>query len=137
LCGHFLDAILAALSALHQMALFRQAGQEVRSDIRNTHWNGILLKKILFLFPIPIWTSGLVIVLFVIAQPQHYTGTPRVACTPDGEFSLNPGHYSYWSRKGFFQITLAFGKLSFDNAKLIDVVWDVVSGTKLCCKLVC
>jgi hypothetical protein len=119
------------------MAIFRQAWQEVRSDIRNAQWNGALLRKILSLLPIPIWTSGLVIVLFVIAQPQHYTGTPRVACTPDGEFNLNPGHYSYWSRKSFFQITLAFGELSFDNAKLIDVVWDVVSGTKLCCKLVC
>ncbi|KAF1975556.1 hypothetical protein BU23DRAFT_441890, partial [Bimuria novae-zelandiae CBS 107.79] len=36
--------------------------------------------------------------------------------------------YSYWSRTGFFQITLALGDLSFGQAKLIDVVWDVVFG---------
>lgn len=112
------------------MAIFRQTWQEVRSDIRNAQWNGTLLWKILFLLPIPIWTSALIFTLFLVAQPQQFTIFSRKACTPAGQFNLNPESYSYWSRNGFFQITLAFGELSFDNAKLIDVVWDVVSKTK-------
>ncbi|KAF1349222.1 hypothetical protein EJ07DRAFT_55095, partial [Lizonia empirigonia] len=50
------------------------------------------------------------------------------ACLPDDSFSLDPREYRYWSRSGFFQITLGFGRLSFTQAKAIDVIWDIVIG---------
>jgi hypothetical protein len=56
-------------------------------------------------------------------------GRAKTACPPDGSFRLDPETFSYWSKEGFFQITLGFGKLSFTAAKVVDVVWDVVSTT--------
>lgn len=105
----------------------RQAWDETRNDTRNARWNGVLVGKIFLSLTVLIWATGLVAIPIVLALLQQITGSSRVACTPDGQFNLNPGHYSYWSRTGFFQITLTFGELSFENAKLIDVAWDVVS----------
>jgi hypothetical protein len=71
------------------------------------------------------WTSGLVAIPIVVVLVQR--GAWQVACTPDGQFHLDPGQYRYWSRTGFFQITLtAVSELSFEKAKLIDIAWDVV-----------
>ncbi|PVH92339.1 hypothetical protein DM02DRAFT_575938 [Periconia macrospinosa] len=50
------------------------------------------------------------------------------ACVLDGVFTLYPESYTVWSITGFFQISLAFGQLSFSQAKVIDVIWDVVIG---------
>ncbi|CAO2653004.1 Nn.00g024150.m01.CDS01 [Neocucurbitaria sp. VM-36] len=50
------------------------------------------------------------------------------ACLPDGSFRIDPESYEYWSRSGFFQITLGFGTLTFTQAKAIDIIWDVVFG---------
>ena len=33
---------------------------------------------------------------------------------------------SFWSPSKVFQITMGFGTMSFSNAKIIDVVWDIV-----------
>jgi hypothetical protein len=57
------------------------------------------------------------------------SGHVQTACPPDGIFRLEPATFSYWSKSGFFQITLGFGELSFTVVKVIDIVWDVVSVT--------
>ncbi|KAF5691495.1 hypothetical protein FCIRC_395 [Fusarium circinatum] len=53
-------------------------------------------------------------------------------CQPDGEFRFGgidrPGRFDWWAPRGFFQITLSWGRLSFGTAKLIDVIWDLVLG---------
>ncbi|KAF5572732.1 hypothetical protein FPANT_12868 [Fusarium pseudoanthophilum] len=53
-------------------------------------------------------------------------------CQPDGEFRFGgidrPGRFDWWAPKGFFQITLSWGRLSFGTAKLVDVIWDLVIG---------
>jgi hypothetical protein len=49
------------------------------------------------------------------------------ACQADGNFYTNPNDFNYWHTLGFFQITLGFGNFSFTTAKVIDVMWDVVS----------
>ena len=48
------------------------------------------------------------------------------ACQPDGTFSVEV-NYSLWEIQGFFQIMLGFGALTFTQAKVIDIIWDVVS----------
>jgi hypothetical protein len=48
-------------------------------------------------------------------------------CGPGGDFNLY-SQYNPWSVRHMFQITIGFGDLSFSQAKLIDVVWDVVVG---------
>jgi len=50
----------------------------------------------------------------------------RQPCKPDGSFSPYTDKYNWWSSDGFFQITLKIGSLTFNQAKAIDVVWDVV-----------
>ncbi|KAF5982373.1 hypothetical protein FBULB1_4327 [Fusarium bulbicola] len=51
-------------------------------------------------------------------------------CQPDGEFRFGgidqPGRFDWWAPRGFFQITLSWGRLSFGTAKLVDVIWDLV-----------
>ena len=49
------------------------------------------------------------------------------ACQPDDSLSPYVNSYSAWDSSGFFQITLAFGSLTFTQAKVIDICWDVVS----------
>lgn len=52
-------------------------------------------------------------------------------CLPDDSFSLYPQQFQYWSKSGFFDITLGFGNLTFSQAKIIDVAWDIVSIEKI------
>jgi hypothetical protein len=40
---------------------------------------------------------------------------------------MKPYLYNPWAISGALEITIAFGNLSFADAKLIDVIWDVVS----------
>ena len=88
---------------------------------------------------------GLVTMLFVIPITMVTTSissTFEATCGPSGNFGLLPSYEcsgceytagfgvdSPLSPSGIFEITLGFGDFSFSNAKLIDVVWDLVSGT--------
>lgn len=72
-------------------------------------WEGILLSLIVI---IPLYTSL-----------SQYNESP---CRPDGSFSVLGNGYNPWFMTGFFQITLGFGPLSFTQAKVIDIVWDIV-----------
>ena len=80
-------------------------------------------------------------VILFIALSQLFIVDTLSACVADGSFSLDPPSYSLWASSGFFQITLAFGTFSFTSAKVVDVVWDVVSASHdlafaQCCMLV-
>ncbi|KAK0707852.1 hypothetical protein B0H67DRAFT_647991 [Lasiosphaeris hirsuta] len=57
--------------------------------------------------------------------PDTFT---RSACHPDGNFSPFSGDYDWWAVSGIFQVTLGFGSLTFTQAKVVDVVWDVIVG---------
>ncbi|KAH6671497.1 hypothetical protein F5X68DRAFT_264754 [Plectosphaerella plurivora] len=48
-------------------------------------------------------------------------------CQPDSTFR-DDDDYNNWALSGIFQINLRFGSLSFTQAKLIDVAWDVIVG---------
>lgn len=50
----------------------------------------------------------------------------RPGCQPDGTFG-RPSDYNAWGISGFFQITLRSGSLTFTEAKIIDVIWDIAS----------
>jgi hypothetical protein len=97
----------------------------------------------LFLF-VTLSIIGLVIMSIVIPITMITTSissTFEATCGPSGNFGLLPSHEcagceyttgfgvdSPLSPSGIFEITLGFGDFSFSNAKLIDVVWDIVSG---------
>ncbi|KAH7074876.1 hypothetical protein BKA63DRAFT_553768 [Paraphoma chrysanthemicola] len=48
------------------------------------------------------------------------------SCQPNGFPDLYPERYRYRAGSGFFQITLGWGRLSFTQAKVIDVAWDII-----------
>ncbi|KAF2440444.1 hypothetical protein P171DRAFT_100866 [Karstenula rhodostoma CBS 690.94] len=97
---------------------------EARQDVCSIRWRTALLWRL----PITIWTLGLPVLLIFLCLIKYIIGVSDIACTPGGQFSLVPYHYNYWSTESVFQITLAFGELSFGVAKFIDIAWDVVFG---------
>lgn len=80
-----------------------------------------------------LWFIGLTagfIFLCVWSKWERSDYNLQSACLPDDAFNLWPSTYQYWGNSGFFQITLGGGALTFTQAKAIDVVWDIVSGTE-------
>jgi len=73
---------------------------------------------------------SLVLLVLFGALPSLSLGSEQPsACHPDGTFSPFGQDYSPWALQGLFQINLGLGNLTFTQAKVIDVVWDIVSGT--------
>lgn len=98
--------------------------RDVVKDLRSVRWGRGGYWFLFFL-----WSSCLISALVLIPLTITHTsitGDSQSACLPDGSFSLT-GDYNPWKLNGFFQITAGFGTLSFTQAKVIDVIWDVVS----------
>ncbi|KAH7351445.1 hypothetical protein BKA66DRAFT_278434 [Pyrenochaeta sp. MPI-SDFR-AT-0127] len=116
-------ALLLILVTAYQICLkiWRSAYRDFKCDLRRTQWlRGIG------------WTGGVIWLLGLIAS-AIYIGTAfltdtSTACQPDGSFRLSPETYSMWSSSGFFQITLGGGHLTFAEAKVVDIVWDIGIG---------
>ena len=73
----------------------------------------------------------LALILPSVLNPVYGDGGYGTACILDGDFSLFPSVDSFWSVTGFFNISLSFGKLTFGQAKIIDIIWDLVSHTRI------
>ena len=83
---------------------------------------------------VAIWLVGLILALvaLILLDTGLNDGLGNLgACLPDGSFSLEPGTYRYFSGSGFFDITLAFGSMTFTQVKAIDVAWDIVGHFRL------
>ncbi|KAF6825230.1 hypothetical protein CMUS01_09902 [Colletotrichum musicola] len=103
---------------------WKKAGLAALQDLKAFRWLAFL--GWLFLLG---WIAGLVFLLVMLASnPTSFSVSKKSACQPDGSFNLFTKGYNMWDISGFFQITVAWGTLTFANAKLIDVVWDVVFG---------
>lgn len=102
----------------------RTAFQELKHDLKSTQW-----LRGLGWFVGAVWFAGLLGCMVSFALVQSF-GPPDKACQPDGSFRLKPDSYSVWSSSGFFQITLGGGHLTFAQAKVVDIVWDIVRFTK-------
>ncbi|EFQ29676.1 uncharacterized protein GLRG_04820 [Colletotrichum graminicola M1.001] len=72
------------------------------------------------------WITALILLTFFLGISSIAWGSN--ACQPDGNFDVFQNAYNLWSASGFFQITLGWGRLSFADAKAIDVAWDIVFG---------
>lgn len=103
------------------------AFQELWDDLRSTGW----VRGFGWLSLLVVWVVGLgsAITMVALSGPAASFGDQQSfsACLPDGSFSLQPELYNPFKASHAFEITVAFGNLSFANAKLIDVVWDIVS----------
>ncbi|KAF2127858.1 hypothetical protein P153DRAFT_358024 [Dothidotthia symphoricarpi CBS 119687] len=73
------------------------------------------------------WITGLMFsaIYMIVATPPLTTDK---ACQSDSTFQLHTKTYSIWSSSGFFKITYGGGHLSFAQAKVVDIVWDVGIG---------
>ena len=101
--------------------VLRGAFQDLKHDLKSTRW----LRGWAWAAGV-IWFLGLIISLIVISLFALFTSDTN-ACQPDGSFRLYPETYSMWGSSGFFQITLGGGNLSFAQAKVVDIIWDIVS----------
>ena len=104
------------------IALARTSHSQAWLDMKSRWRRGLLW--ILY----PSILIGLIFCLRYSIIAPYQTDYNGGACLPDGTFSLKHDTYNYWAASGFFQITLGFGSLSFAEAKIIDVAWDVVIG---------
>jgi len=103
--------------------------REVMDDLRSTRWrqfaHGYLIAFWFFL--LLILTADLPIYLFMVSRNffsplQRYPG-----CLPNDDFNARSNEFNIFAWSSLFQITHGFGALTFTQAKMIDVIWDVVS----------
>lgn len=112
--------------------LWAEIRNEVRHDLKSTRWRQTAVSYFKWL-GFSIWALGLIVLCVIFPLVI----TPSISlesseywnyCAPDGSFSLDPTNP--WNPDWTFQIVLAFGSLSFTQAKVIDIVWDIVSSNK-------
>jgi len=97
---------------------------DVVEDLRAIKWASALATFFLYC-----WIIALVVAtaFWTLEPNRSYLTYWYTACKPDGSFSVYSNSYDTWGLSGFFQITTGFGKLTFTQAKVIDIIWDVVS----------
>lgn len=114
-------AVSSAFSRI--FAWIKVAFRQARDD-----WNAAGSLRIISSMIIPVWIVFLILLfkLLFILFDDVFRKDGMSACQPDGSFNMHSNSYNQWSTSSVFEITLSFGELSFGQAKLIDVAWDVV-----------
>ncbi|KAI7776784.1 hypothetical protein LA080_004440 [Diaporthe eres] len=110
--------------------LWTETRNELRHDLKSTRWRQTAASFFIWL-GFSIWALGLVVLCLVFPLSIMETISLESSeywnyCAPDGSFSLDPPNP--WNPDWTFQIVLAFGSLSFSQAKVVDIVWDVGVG---------
>ncbi len=97
------------------------------SDVRTRSARGSLW-MLAFCWVCGLTTSFVLLCVWSVTGSRTRSSVSNLsACLPDDEFSIRPEAFQYWSKSGFFQITLGGGNLNFAQAKLVDIIWDIVS----------
>jgi hypothetical protein len=110
---------------LYVLQQSQEGCQELWRDIRAVRWT-----RCFVWFTFLSWLAGLVTaIIFSITMPRNLNVDGF--CQPDGTFNSNQAAYQIFKPSGFFQITLGNGELPFATAKLIDIIWDIVSPCSL------
>ncbi|KAI2621152.1 hypothetical protein GGR54DRAFT_90698 [Hypoxylon sp. NC1633] len=105
---------------------WKGACREALSDLRSIGWARAGLWTLFV-----VWTMamlGCLIYLIQYGLDSSIANGTQSACSADGNFHLFITEYSSWAASGFFEITLGFGNLSFTQAKVIDIAWDIIIG---------
>ncbi|KAK0653027.1 hypothetical protein B0T16DRAFT_110220 [Cercophora newfieldiana] len=66
--------------------------------------------------------------IFGLRSKLWFLSAQKTACQPNGNFSMYPYTYRWWSMADFFEITMGFKSLSFTQAKVVDIVSGMVLG---------
>jgi len=107
-----------------QAWLHQSFWKDTCSDVKNLPWKSLILPTLAHILLCFI-LSGLIILLCGLSFFPGLIYSSDI-CKPDGTFELSFNRYSLWKRDAVFAINLNFGSYSFDDAKLIDICWDVV-----------
>lgn len=111
--------------------IWNDGRKEAWKDIRSIRW-----QRLGPWLPFLAWVGGLLYFFscfFIKTQTSSgyynlsYSGDYSTGCRPDDSFSPFTDDFNWWASDGFFQITWASGSLTFTQAKVIDIAWDVVS----------
>jgi len=85
------------------------------------------------LLPVAVAVPFVLLAVVVTVAPSRYEaggyGGVFDHCNADGTFTPDDAPtFSLWDRSGLFVITLAWGHMTFSQAKVADVVWDIGVG---------
>jgi hypothetical protein len=104
-----------------------ELGRDTWTDIRLVNsGDGILW------VPLYLVSTSLVQLVILISMkgspfaPASSSQSNGIGCLPDGSFG-DANKYDRWGLSGFFQITLRSGYMTFTQAKVVDITWDIVS----------
>lgn len=90
---------------------------------------------LLHFLPISLILALIAFIIFMSGYSDVLFTNVSGVCRPDGTYLLTfDTGYNPWTRDAVFAINLSFGSYRFATAKLIDIIWDVVS---LIVKLAC
>jgi succinate dehydrogenase hydrophobic anchor subunit len=98
---------------------------QARQDLKRRGWKGAFWTLCYLLYFGLIYTFS---ALATLSSPGSIITNNLTACAPDGSLYTNPAEFSFWRASGVFQVTLGSGHMTFAQAKVVDVVWDVVFG---------
>ncbi|KAI0852834.1 hypothetical protein F5Y00DRAFT_272463 [Daldinia vernicosa] len=99
--------------------------RETWSDLRSVRWARGGLWTLFTLWTMAVLGFFVFITLYNSIDFYIYGGS---ACRTDGSFVIDTSDYSIWTSSSFFDISLGFGNLTFAEAKVIDISWDIVIG---------
>ena len=106
----------------HFTTFWREPHRQAAKDIRK-RWRRCALWILL-----AAWLALLLFAFAVLIAPTSSVDSgSQPACLPDDSFALDPSKFRFFSKSGFFQITLGFGHMNFTEVKTIDIAWDIVS----------
>ncbi|KAI1455161.1 hypothetical protein F4805DRAFT_437039 [Annulohypoxylon moriforme] len=103
------------------------AFQEAVSDLKSIRRERAVLWSLL-----GIWITA-VLGVFISLTAYAFSSTEfrygeTTACRSDNSFNVNISAYNAWEASGFFEINLGAGNLTFTQAKVIDITWDIIIG---------
>ncbi|RYN99605.1 hypothetical protein AA0120_g1957 [Alternaria tenuissima] len=107
----------------HFTTFWREPHRQAAKDIRR-RWRRCALWILL-----AAWLALLLFAFAVLIAPNSGVDSgSQPACLPDDSFALDPSKFRFFSKSGFFQITLGFGHMNFTEVKTIDIAWDILVG---------
>ena len=128
------------VSGKEEVKVTQPENNETGHQLKGLHWwQQVAWPRALYVLAtltvIGLMVGSLITPVLLRSSPDYtYLTSPqifRTTCDSSGNFRITGPNLGkvpqLQSPSGAFEITLGFGDMTFSNAKLIDVVWDVVS----------
>ncbi|KAI1386794.1 uncharacterized protein F4822DRAFT_411246 [Hypoxylon trugodes] len=105
---------------------WNRARREAWLDLRSIRWKRVGRWTVPTSWTLA--TLGLFSFLTIYGTLSQSFEPTNSACRSDNSFNCNISTYDVWTASGFFEVDIGFGDLTFTQAKVIDVSWDMVIG---------